>query len=122
MVEPKTPYKEEVIINNVTFNLNEPENNTITVQNYKTRFEDLFQRISATVASLEFNQGSYGRAAAAITPNGEIDKEVLQKTLENNSFNLIGNTNGIEISNDKILIKNKDNTPSIKLASGGLYT
>lgn len=122
LVEPKTPYKEEVIINNVTFNLNEPENNTITVQNYKTRFEDLFQRISATVASLEFNQGSYGRAAAAITPNGEIDKEVLQKTLENNSFNLIGNTNGIEISNDKIVIKNKDNTPSIKLASGGLYT
>lgn len=122
LAEPLTPYKEEVIVNEVSYSLDSPEENTITVQNYKTRFEDLFERISATVASLEFNQGSYGRAAAAITPDGEIAKDILQKTLDNNVFNFVSPQQGVTISNEGIVVKTKDGVPSIKIASGGIYS
>jgi hypothetical protein len=44
----KTPYHEEIIVSEITIALDSPEQNTIKVQNYKTQFEDLFQRITAT--------------------------------------------------------------------------
>lgn len=84
----KTPYREEVFITEVIWNLNSPENNTITVQNYKTRFEDLFQRITATTTSLEFAQGNYARAAAAVETNGAISASSLQASFSQNAITL----------------------------------
>jgi hypothetical protein len=37
-----TPYKEEVVISEITRELDSPEKNIIKIQNYKTQFEDLF--------------------------------------------------------------------------------
>ena len=36
----KTPYKEEIVISEISYSLDSPESNKITVQNYKTQFED----------------------------------------------------------------------------------
>ena len=38
----KTPYKEEIVVTELTIMLDSPETNQIKVQNYKTQFEDLF--------------------------------------------------------------------------------
>ena len=54
-----TPYKEEIIISGMQINLDSPEKNTITVQNYRTQFQDLFQRIAATVQAVEYHTGNY---------------------------------------------------------------
>ena len=43
----KKPYKEEVVITEISEHLEAPEDNQIKVQNYKTQFDDLFQRITA---------------------------------------------------------------------------
>lgn len=84
----KTPYQEEVFITEVTWNLNSPENNTIKVQNYKTRFEDLFQRITATTTSLEFAEGSFQRAAAVVNSDGTISASSLQASFSQNAITL----------------------------------
>ena len=82
----KTPAQEEVIISEYTHYLDSPEKNVITIQNYKTQFEELFQRITATTNSLQFHSGEYGRAAAVVEPNGTINSSALQNSLLTTSY------------------------------------
>lgn len=63
----KNPVREEVIISEITSNLDDESKNTITVQNYKTQFEDLFKRIAAATQTIELNKGAYNRAVIAST-------------------------------------------------------
>ena len=80
-VTTNTPVKEIVIVSEVEWHLDEPETNIITVQNYKTQFEDLFQRISATVQSVQYNQANYARAANILDANGHINPTLLVGSL-----------------------------------------
>jgi hypothetical protein len=41
--------REEVIITELNENLDDPSKNTVKVQNFKNQFQDLFQKITATV-------------------------------------------------------------------------
>lgn len=75
-----TPYKEKVVVTEITSYFDEPDKDTITVQNYRTQFEDLFQRITASVQALQYNSGSYARAAGAITSDGALTDETVKKT------------------------------------------
>lgn len=54
-----TPYREEVTISGMEINLDSPDKNTITIQNYRTQFQDLFQRIAATIQAVEYHTGNY---------------------------------------------------------------
>jgi hypothetical protein len=44
-----TDYKEKVVITELTENLEDSSKNQIKVQNFKNNFQDLFQKITATV-------------------------------------------------------------------------
>jgi hypothetical protein len=48
----KSPYREEVIISEVIEGIDDPAKNNLKIQNYKTQFDDLFQRIAATTEQL----------------------------------------------------------------------
>lgn len=119
----KTPVQEEIVVSEIDVVLNDPSQDTITVQNYKTRFEDMFQRISATTTSLQYQSGSYARAANAITKTGEIKAETLQQSFANNAFTLanagdqtvLWNENGITVSSPR--------TPNqtVRIINGGIY-
>lgn len=113
------PYQEEVIIAQVVRYLDEPSKNTFTVQNYKTQFEDLFQRIAAATQSLSLNNGAYQVAAAAFNGNGTINADVLQKSLEDVGFDLVQNQ---ALSIDKVSIVTNDiaNNFKLRLANGAL--
>jgi hypothetical protein len=67
-----------VLIAEVTSNFDEPEKDSFKIQNYKTQFEDLFQRITATTQQLKYAEGSYAKAAGAVTPTGGITYQSLQ--------------------------------------------
>jgi hypothetical protein len=62
--EDGSAYREEIVITETTKNLDEPNKDTIKVQNYKTQFQDLFQRITATTQQVKYSEGSYDKAAA----------------------------------------------------------
>lgn len=81
-----TPTQEEVIVSEYIHYFDTPENDIITIQNYKTKFEDLYQRIAATSNSLQFHSGEYGRAASVIETNGTINYDSLQNSLINASY------------------------------------
>ena len=103
----KTPYKEEVILSEITYNLDSPETNQIKIQNYKTQFEDLFQRVTAATQSLQFQTGNFQRAAGAFNTNGSLSQDALQNSLINNSLilsnatsqSVVWDNTGITITN-----------------------
>ena len=123
-VQYQTPIQEEVIISEVEWHLDEPQNNVIVVQNYKTQFEDLFQRISATVQSLTYNQASYTKAANILDSNGRIRAEILAKSLNAisgaQSYNLIGN-GIIQVVEDGLLVQDLTSSENcLIIKSGGI--
>lgn len=83
-----TPYHEEVIVTEITLDLDSPEQNVVKVQNYKTQFEDLFQRITATTQAVEYSTGRYNKVTNVIKEDGTIAIDALQNSMANNSLKL----------------------------------
>ena len=106
-----TPAREEVIVSEVEWHLDEPENNVITVQNYKTRFEDLFQRISATVQTVQYNEATYAKMSTLLDANGTLNENVLLNSLNKISGQkyTLTTDGSIVINGNEILIQNLTN-------------
>lgn len=117
-----SPFKQEVVISEVTDVIDSQNSSTITVQNFRTQFEDLFSRISASVQTLQMKDQIYSRAEN-FTANGEILVPILQNTLINNSITLaqavdqsvIVNDRGIEVTD--IFNPNK----KLRVVADGIY-
>ena len=118
-----TPAREEVIVSEVEWNLDDPSQNTITIQNYKTRFEDLFQRISATVQTVQYNEATYAKITSLLDANGTINQDVLLESLNNISgqrYNLTSD-GSVLIDGDNILVRNLQNSANlVKISSEGI--
>lgn len=118
-----TPYKEKVLISEVTSNFDDPIQDSFKVQNYKTQFEDLFQRITATTQSLQYASGEYNRAANIVDTSGNIKPETLQDSIAYNN-NLVIQANNEQILQDSTGITVTDATnPNnrTKITSGGVF-
>lgn len=115
-------YKQEVVISEMNDVLDSQNESTITVQNFRTQFEDLFSRITATVQTVQLKDQLYSRSEN-FTPNGEILVSTLQNTLLNNSLTLsqavdqsvIINDRGIEVTD----IFNPDK--KLRIIADGVY-
>ena len=119
----KTPIRKKVLVSQIVSHFENPTQDTITIQNYKTDFEDLFQRITASTQSLQFSSGSYNRAAGIVATNGGITGDVLQTTLINNN-NLVYQTLNNSITQDATGITLSDlSNPNnkVKITANGLY-
>ena len=102
------PAREEVIISEVEWHLEDPSSNTITVQNYKTQFEDFFQRVGATVQKVEYNEATYAKTSSILDANGTINQNVLANSLTNlggKEYSLTSDGSVI-VKGDVILIQN----------------
>ena len=74
-------------ISGMTLDLDAPQNDTIEVKNYKTKFEDLFSNIVAQTESMKANEG---RISALLEGNIPVSVEGLTQVLEGNgTYNLI---------------------------------
>ena len=107
-----TPAREEVIVSEVEWHLEEPDQNIITVQNYKTRFEDFFQRVSATVQTVQYNEATYAKISTLLDANGTLNQGVLLESLNNVSGRQYSLTSdgSISINGDQILVRNLTNS------------
>ena len=95
----KTPYHEKVVLTELTQNFDDASKDQFKVQNYRTQFEDLFQRITASVQSLQWNEADYGRAVDAVQKDETINTDILQSSL-NNAQNLVRNSLNNAITQD----------------------
>jgi hypothetical protein len=75
-------YKEKVIIAEMSNRLDDPSKDTIRVQNFKNQFQDLFQKITATVQQAQYSSGSYEKAVALAEANAAVKSEFLLDALD----------------------------------------
>ena len=103
----RSPVREEVIVSEIEWHFDEPDNNTITIQNYKTRFEDLFQRISATVQAVERNEITYPKTTSILDESGLINSSLLANSLDgigSSGFALTSN-GSVQATQDGLLFR-----------------
>ena len=114
----------EGIITSIEKQLESPENVNITIATYKTRFEDIFQKLTATMTDVSYNQNELLNAANSFnSSNGVIKTEVFQKSLEENNFQIkLGTNNDITIDRQSgITLVDQDNNNAVKLLGNGIY-
>ena len=119
----KTPYHEEIVVSEITIALDSPEQNTIKVQNYKTQFEDLFQRIAATTQSVEYHTGEYTRATTVVETDGTIVADTLQNSITNNAIRLENAKDQSVVWDETGITTTSLSKPNemLRLISGGLF-
>lgn len=119
----KTPYKEEIVITETSTFFHNPEKCTIKAQNYRSAFEDLFQRMAASTKQLQFYSGAYERAADVVDANGNIMPGCLEEAFANNAYALSNVANqSVQWNEYGITTTNTINPAEIvRITSGGIF-
>lgn len=116
------PQDVPVFISEIKYTLDKPEQIEITVQNFKSRFDDLFQRVIASSESLKLNEKIYNRAAF-FKEDMTISTDILQKTLLENSLILAkSRDNTVVFDSTGITVSDGENpNRKVKIVSGGIF-
>lgn len=93
------PNRLKVLISAVQEGLDDPSKDTISVQNFTTSFQDLFQQVTASVQSLTYNENIYKRSSN-FTSLQNITNSSLQGALDTNDLTLLDtDENNIQVDN-----------------------
>jgi len=78
----------EAFVSEIDYDLENPEQTSITISNYKTKFEDIFQRIVATTDSMRAREVSFDIMEQVISPKKVINFDILQNSFNENYLTL----------------------------------
>ena len=113
----------EGFITSISYPLEEKYNTEVTIATYSTKFEDIFQKLTATVTDINYNSNEIYNAANSFESNGNIKTEVFKKSLHDN-FEAVNLGINNEITIDKttgITLHDKDNDSGVKLIGRGIF-
>lgn len=114
-------------ISSVSFDLLQPQNTSIVISNFKDKFEDLFQKITAATIQMQMKGDYYNYATTITDEKGNINKNLLEDTLMQNNIalsiaknnNVIWDERGIEVTNKE---KNENGVyGKLKITSNGIF-
>lgn len=116
------PYREQVIISEKVENLDDPSKHSVKVQNFKNQFQDLFQRITATVQQTQYSTGAYVRAAALAEADSKMSKTFLTGTLQNMADQALslGENSEVVLTSNALTARNRANSSTLKLVGGAI--
>lgn len=113
--------KIEVVVSEMTEALDDPSQNKITVQNFKSHYQDLFQKITATVQQTQYSTGSYEKAVALTEANASIKRQFLETALNDfgTKLNVAGQTT---VTQDEhgITLTDSSTLDSMRLIGGAI--
>ena len=111
--------KVEVVLTETTENLDDPTKNKLKIQTFKNQFQDLFQKITATVQQTQYSTGSYEKAVALAEASQERKNQFVTDALDAAEARLqVAGQQSVEIGDDGITITDVD-TPSDKIRMVG---
>lgn len=115
-------YQEEVIVNELSEDLDDPIKNVIKVQNFKNQFQDLFQKITATVQQAQYSTGAYEKAVALAEANQAQKQSFLTGALDAASARLMtAGQQSVTWGNDGITVKSVDSPcDAIRMVGGAI--
>ena len=115
-------------VNSVTFDLLNPQNTQLSITNFKDKFVDLFQKITASTIALQSKEYEYDRSTQIVTVEGGINKDILKDTFErpDSNFTVTPNSNikwdysGITSTSDKL---NENGVyAQVRVTPNGIFT
>lgn len=117
-----TAGKVEVVITEVSENLDDPSQNKIKVQTFKNQFQDLFQKITAAVQTAQYSTGSYQKAVALAEANQERKNQFVTDALAGAEAKLqIAGQQSVIIDEGGITITDVDSpSDSIRMIGGAI--
>lgn len=123
LIDKLVPYREEVVVNEIVFDLDAPEKTVIKVQNYKNQFADLFQRITAQTQQAEYHTGEYERASRVVNTDGTISIAALENAFANNEFRLQSAKDQSVVMNEYGITSTSTTNPDeiVRIVSGGIF-
>ena len=116
------PNRTEIIITEMSEHLDNPSADSIKVQNFKNQFQDLFQKITATVQQTQYNEGTYRKGAALVEASSAKKNEFLLDSLSDPA-SVLSNAGQNEVvwDNAGITVTNKNNrSEQLRLVSSGI--
>ena len=84
-------------ISELELDLENPWEDSITVQNYKTKFEDLFSTIVASSEQMKTNSFAYNNAASAFGPGGILKPSIIQSSINQTDLTYAFNNGNLTI-------------------------
>lgn len=114
----------EGFITSIQYDLEQRENTSITIATYNTKFEDIFQKLTATMTNVSYNENQiYNAAESFDATSGTIKAEVFQKSLDNNFTRItLGVDNDITIDRQTgITLKDTNSSNAVKLIGNGIF-
>lgn len=115
-------------VNSVTFDLLNPQNTQLSITNFKDKFVDLFQKITASTIALQSKEYEYDRSTQIVTVEGGLNKDILKDTFErpDSNFTVTPNSNikwdysGITSTSDKL---NENGVyAQVRVTPNGIFT
>ena len=115
-------YHTEVVVTEIQESLEDLTKNKIKVQNFKNQFQDLFQKITATVQQVQYSTGSYEKAVALAEAKQERKQQFLADALSGAQARLTtAGQQSVDWGDDGITVKSV-NSPcdAIRLVGGAI--
>lgn len=111
-----------VVVTELIENLDDPSKNVIKVQNFKDQFQDLFQKITATVQEARFSTGSYQKAVALAEANQAKKQAFLSDAMDSATARLTtAGQQSVTWGNDGITVKSVDSPcDAIRMVGGAI--
>ena len=117
------PYREEVVITEIVYVLDEVDKDSISIKNYKNQFQDLFQSITASVQTVNYTSGAWDKAATFTESTDKEKSKFLQGAL-NYADTVLTNAGEQSVVWDRTGITITDKTKpnqQIRMVAGGIF-
>lgn len=108
-------------ISEIELNLDRPWEDSVTIQNYKNKFEDLFSTIVAQTAAMQKNEYTMTMAAGIFLPNGDLSGDKIQDSLQRVDLNYSFNQGKLTIDEQNGIWATSDDGV-VAIRGGGIFT
>ena len=112
----------EIVVTEISENLDDPSQDKIKVQTFKNQFQDLFQKITASVQSAQLKEGSYDKAVALAEAGQERKNEFVTDALAGAGARLqLAGQQSVTYGDDGLTITDIDSpSNSIRMIGGAI--
>ena len=107
-------------ISELELDLEKPWEDSITVQNYKTKFEDLFSTIVASSEQMKTNSFAYNNAASAFGPGGVLKPSIIQSSINQTDLTYAFNNGNLTIDGVNGIWARSD-SGVVAMRGGGIF-
>ena len=112
----------KIVVTEISENLDDPSQDKIKVQTFKNQFQDLFQKITASVQSAQLKEGSYDKAVALAEAGQERKNEFVTDALAGAGARLqLAGQQSVTYGDDGLTITDVDSpSNSIRMIGGAI--